>query len=181
MKVGNLPRCDELGCRRFVRRPYPKCAICMGKLYGRLRQERKMAPPKPAAKNKKPRRDRKRQRQLYAWRRQNNICIRCGQEPSREERTECAECGAYSAARKKQLYAERQRKMSPEEIAAERAAKNGKRRSTYHKRQQNGICTRCGKTPPRPLRSTCERCSTYELEWKKEKRRKLTPTERTAS
>lgn len=182
LKIGSKPRCNEPECRRFVRKPYAKCAVCLGKLYARYRAERKKnPPPQPAVKRSAE--SKRTQRELYARRRELCICTRCGREPARKGLTECAKCAAYWLARKNHLFRERRSRMSPEEIAAELVTRNKKRRDAYRKRRERGLCTRCGKQPSRPDRITCKSCCAYECEWKRNHRRKMLrtpPTERTA-
>lgn len=78
-------------------------------------------------------------RRLYEMRKQNNICVSCGQRPPLNDRVRCGIC--LSKARAAQEKIRRKRGQPPECLY----------------RNTEGRCSTCGK-PSLPGKRLCERC-----------------------
>ena len=105
------------------------------------------------------RRDRERFRRRAEERVAAGLCPRCGTEPPAPERTLCDGCGAKrnaaSRARDARLRAAGIPRRNPE---AARAYERERSHREAAARQAEGLCTRCGRQPAAPDRSSCEPC-----------------------
>ena len=105
-------------------------------------------------------RDRDRIARRTAARIEAGLCVKCGGTEPMPERRLCAPCNekrnAASRARDARLRAENKPRRDPE-----RAKLYGRERDRrlHAERKAAGICTRCGRTPARPERTTCEPCA----------------------
>ena len=106
------------------------------------------------------RKDRDRTARLTAARIAAGLCTRCGKTEPLPERRLCAPCNekrnAASRARDARLRAEgkpRRDRQQAKQYERER------RRREHAERKAAGICTKCGKAPARPERTTCEPCA----------------------
>ena len=95
-----------------------------------------------------------------AERRAAGLCLRCGKTEPAPERTTCGPCNdkqnRASRARDARLRAEGKPKRDPEQ--AKRYERERGRRQ-HAERKAAGICTKCGRAPARPERTTCEPCA----------------------
>ena len=105
-------------------------------------------------------RDRARIARRTAARIEAGLCTRCGRTGPEPERRLCAPCNEKrnraSRARDARLRAGRKPRRDPE-----RARRHGRERDRklYAERAAAGICTRCGRAPARPERTTCGPCA----------------------
>ncbi len=95
-----------------------------------------------------------------AARRAAGLCLKCGKTEPAPERTLCEPCAekrrAADRARSARLRAERKPKRKP---AQAKQYERERSRRLHFERKAAGICTRCGKAPARPERTTCEPCA----------------------
>ncbi len=105
-------------------------------------------------------RDRARIARRTAARTEAGLCPGCGRTGPVPERRLCAPCNEKrnraSRARDARLRAGRKPRRDPE-----RARRQGHKRDRklYAERAATGICTRCGRAPARPDRTTCGPCA----------------------
>ncbi len=105
-------------------------------------------------------RDRARIARRTAERIEAGLCTRCGRTGPAPERRLCAPCNEKQnragRARDARLRAGRKPRRDPE-----RARRHGRERDRrlYAERAAAGICTRCGREPARPDRTTCGPCA----------------------
>ena len=104
--------------------------------------------------------DRDRTAKLTATRIAAGLCTRCGKTEPLPERRLCAPCNekrnAASRARDARLRAEgkpRRDRQQAKQYERERS------RLQHAERKAAGICTKCGRAPARPERTTCEPCA----------------------
>ncbi|MDE0255775.1 MAG: hypothetical protein OYG32_13360, partial [Rhodospirillaceae bacterium] len=106
------------------------------------------------------RRDRERVAQRTAERLAAGLCTRCGKTEPLPERRLCAPCNekrnAASRRRDARLRAAGKPRRNPDDA---KAYERARRRREHAARKAEGICTRCGKAPARPERTTCEPCA----------------------
>ncbi|MCY4502596.1 MAG: hypothetical protein OXE57_13660, partial [Alphaproteobacteria bacterium] len=106
------------------------------------------------------RNDRARFRRRIAARRAAGLCVKCGKAPSAPERTLCEPCAekrnVADRARSARLRAEGKPRRDPEQA---KQYERERSRRLHAERQAAGICTKCGRTPARPGRTTCEPCA----------------------
>ncbi|MDE0254377.1 MAG: hypothetical protein OYG32_06245 [Rhodospirillaceae bacterium] len=104
-------------------------------------------------------RDRERFAKRTAARVAHGLCPRCGVRPPAPERSLCEPCNEKrnktSRARDARLRAAGKTRRDPE--TARRYERERSRRQTETRRAA-GLCTRCGKEPAAPDRSSCEPC-----------------------
>ena len=95
-----------------------------------------------------------------AERRAAGLCLRCGKTEPAPERTLCEPCAekcrAADRARSARLRAEGKPVRDPEQ-AKRHERERGRRQ--HAERKAAGICTKCGRAPARPDRTTCEPCA----------------------
>lgn len=84
-------------------------------------------------------------KELYKWRKENHICVRCGTRKARKGYTMCPDCAMDSI-----IKAEKYKSKHKEELAEKRKAKRNKRKA-------EGICVYCGK-PALENMTHCEDC-----------------------
>ena len=105
-------------------------------------------------------RDRERVAQRTAARVEAGLCTRCGRTEPLPERRLCAACNdkrnAASRARDARLRAEGKPRRDP---AQAKRYERERSRQVHAERKAAGICTKCGCTPARPERTTCEPCA----------------------
>ena len=106
------------------------------------------------------RKDRQRVANRTAARIEAGLCPRCGKTEPMPSRSVCASCNdkrnAASRARDARLRAEgRPRRNRDKAKLYERE----RSRRAHAERKVAGICTKCGRTPARPDRTTCEPCA----------------------
>ena len=105
-------------------------------------------------------RDRERVAQRTAARLAAGLCTRCGRTEPVPERRLCAPCNkkrnTASRARDARLRAAGKSRRNPDNAKTYERARS---RRQHAERKAAGICTRCGKTPSRPERTTCEPCA----------------------
>ena len=105
-------------------------------------------------------RDRERIAQRTAARIEAGLCARCGKTEPLPERRLCAPCNdtrnAASRARDARLRAEGKPRRDP---AQAKRYERERSRQVHAERKAAGICTKCGKAPARPERTTCEPCA----------------------
>ena len=93
-------------------------------------------------------------------RRAAGLCLKCGKTEPAPERTLCEPCRekrrAADRARTARLRAEGKPRRDPER--AKRYERERSRRQ-HAERKAAGICTKCGRAPARPERTTCEPCA----------------------
>ncbi len=104
--------------------------------------------------------DRERHHRRTADRIALGMCPRCGKLPPEPNRSTCAPCAAKdnaaSRARDARLRAEGKPRRDP---ARERLYQRERRRRLYEGRKSAGLCSKCGRAPARPDRTTCEQCA----------------------
>lgn len=100
-------------------------------------------------------------KELYHWRKENGICVKCGNKKA-VNGVACLDCKEEDALRQQRLYAE----MSEEEKAQLRAKKRESLRRLRKKRKESGLCYACGK----PVYKNYSRCYECYLKTKKYKR-----------
>ena len=104
--------------------------------------------------------DRERHRRRTADRIARGMCPRCGKREPAPGRSSCADCArkdnSASRARDARLRAEGKPRRD-----ADRAREYGRerRRRLYEERMSAGLCSKCGRAPVRPGRTTCEPCA----------------------
>lgn len=96
---------------------------------------------------------RKLSRDRYYWLKEHHVCVNCGQQTALPGRTLCWDCTDKVA---KRGYKKRQRQKS-DKVHQEKVKEY--RKKIYHERKNAGVCTACGKRPPRPGRTRCSRCA----------------------
>ncbi len=105
-------------------------------------------------------RDLERHHRRTEARRAAGLCLKCGKTEPEPERTLCAPCAekrnAADRARSARLRAEGKPVRDP--VRAKRYERERSRR-LHSQRKAAGICTKCGQTPARPDRTTCEPCA----------------------
>ena len=93
-------------------------------------------------------------------RRAAGLCLNCGKIPPAPERTLCEPCAekrrAADRARTARLRAEGKPRRDPAQ--AKRYERERSRRQ-HAERRDAGTCTKCGRAPARPERTTCEPCA----------------------
>ena len=105
-------------------------------------------------------RDRERVAQRTEARIEAGLCTKCGRTEPLPERRLCAPCNekrnAASRARDARLRAANKPRRDLK--TARRCERKGSRRQ-HASRKAAGICTKCGRAPARPGRTTCEPCA----------------------
>lgn len=86
------------------------------------------------------------QRSLYAWRKENGICVRCGKTRAVEGGTKCHGCLDADRARKRAAYA-----VNPKRAVVANIKLSEKRKAA-------GLCPKCGKHKPQKGRTCCAVC-----------------------
>ena len=103
--------------------------------------------------------DRERFRKRTAARIAQGLCPRCGERPPAPERSLCGPCNdkrnRASRARDARLRAEGKLRRDP---VREREYERERSRREAEARRAAGLCTRCGRQPAAPGRSSCEPC-----------------------
>ena len=93
-------------------------------------------------------------------RRAAGLCLKCGKVPPTPDRTLCEPClekrRAADRARSAKLRAEGKPRRDPERA---RLYERERSRREHAERKAAGICTKCGRAPARPERTTCEPCA----------------------
>ena len=92
-------------------------------------------------------------REIYNWRKENGICVRCGKEKAYKGSVNCLECRMEHRESSKQSHY----KHRDDEGYLQHRAETSKK--TFYKRKQQHICIRCGKQmPDSTTTNMCERC-----------------------
>ena len=93
-------------------------------------------------------------------RRAAGLCLRCGKTVPAPERTLCEPCAekcrAADRARSARLRTEGKPRRDPEQA---KLYERERSRRLHAERAAAGICTKCGRVPARPARTTCEPCA----------------------
>ena len=109
---------------------------------------------------RKRRRNLERFHQRTAERRAAGLCLKCGKTEPVPERTLCESCldkrRAADRARTARLRAEGKPSRDMERT---REYERERSRRQHAERKAAGICTKCGRAPARPERTTCEPCA----------------------
>ncbi len=104
--------------------------------------------------------DAQRQRRRTADRVARGLCPKCGKAPPAPNRALCPSCSEKrnlaARARDARLRAEGTPRRDP---AKAREYERERDRRLYVERTAAGVCTKCGKAPARPDRTTCEPCA----------------------
>ena len=105
-------------------------------------------------------RDRDRIARRTAARIEAGLCVKCGRTEPMPERRLCAPCNekrnAASRARDARLRAKNKPRRDPERA---RRYERERDRRLHAERKAARICTKCGRAPARPDRTTCEPCA----------------------
>ena len=105
-------------------------------------------------------RDRERIARRTAARIEAGLCVKCGRTEPMPERRLCAPCNekrnAASRARDARLRAENKPRRDPERAKLYERERD---RRLHAERKAAGICTRCGRAPAPPERTTCKPCA----------------------
>ena len=104
--------------------------------------------------------DRRRHHRRTADRLARGMCPRCGKRPPAPERSTCAPCSAKDNRASRERDARLRTEGRPRRDA-NRAKEYGRerRRRLYEERISAGLCSKCGRAPARPDRTTCEACA----------------------
>lgn len=77
-------------------------------------------------------------REVYWWRKQHHICVRCGKQDAYKDYTCCLQC-------RMDLRESAREHIEKEISAAQRAARNVRKRKIAAEKRANGICLQCSK------------------------------------
>lgn len=92
-------------------------------------------------------------REVYAWRKANGICVRCGKEKAYKRSVCCLVCRMEHNESSMSLH----NKHRNDDGYLKKKAENSKK--TYYKRKEQHICIRCGKKMSDSTMTTmCDRC-----------------------
>lgn len=91
--------------------------------------------------------------ELYYWYKQNGICVNCGQENARPNRTLCWRCAANKSDRDKIRLANQSEEKREKRLADKR--KHYKR--VYEERKADGLCS-CGRKRENDRFELCDKC-----------------------
>lgn len=93
-------------------------------------------------------------KERYEFYKAHGICVICGQETAKKTSVKCGKCTATSVD-----YARIKYHSMAEEEKKEKLKKDVQRiKSTREQRKVAGLCTTCGKRPPKEGRLQCEAC-----------------------
>jgi len=99
--------------------------------------------------------NRERMRRIAQDRKERNLCVRCGKQTPREGSSACSDCTEKSQERHRRRKAVG---FSPE-LLERRRSSNREFQATYRRRrEEKGLCKRCGKEVPRPGKKSCQNC-----------------------
>lgn len=87
----------------------------------------------------------------YQFYKQRGICPYCKKEKPEPGKVACRSC-----IDKQKHWAEN---MTPEERARKKARTRELAKLRYKKKKAAGVCAQCGKVPPTPGRTYCEKCA----------------------
>ena len=92
-------------------------------------------------------------REVYAWRKENGLCVNCGKEKAEKGYSKCLQCRMdHRESSMKSHYKHRN-----DEGYLQHKAETSKK--TFYKRKEQHICIRCGKKMPDSVTTIyCERC-----------------------
>ena len=94
--------------------------------------------------------------ELYKFRKQNHICISCGNKPAEDGYVMCLACRMNNRERSlARYYAHRERYLKNQ---AKPGGQRDKAKELYKKRKAQGICVRCGKRKADAGKSHCRYC-----------------------
>ena len=104
--------------------------------------------------------DADRQRRRTASRVAKGLCPKCGKAAPEPERTLCASCNEQRNRAARARDARRRAEGAPRRDPVKaREYERERSRRQYAERTAAGVCTKCGKAPARPDRTTCEPCA----------------------
>lgn len=107
-------------------------------------------------------------KERYEFYKAHGICVICGQETAKKTSAKCGKCTATSAD-----YARIKYHSMAEEERKEKLKKDVQRiKLTREQRKAAGLCTTCGKRPPKEGRLQCETCSARYKRYNEKSRRK---------
>lgn len=89
-------------------------------------------------------------RNLYAWRKANHICVRCGRRKAEGRYTACLMCRSYNSE-----HCRKYREKHKEYVYCRN---NKNRKARYNAKKAAGICVRCGKRKAESGRVHCTYC-----------------------
>lgn len=112
--------------------------------------------------------DKEAEREEREWYISHGVCVRCHCDDARPGKTMCLLCADIvsedSSKRYNALTTEQKK-----EVNKKKTAGNRKRRE---ERERQGLCTKCGKQPPRENRKTCIECRLADNRRSKQYRKK---------
>lgn len=93
-------------------------------------------------------------REIYAFRKENGICVRCGKEKAYKNSVNCLECRMEHREQSMRSHYKHREDKGYLQKKAETSAK------IYNKRKEQHICIRCGKPMSECVKTVvCKRCS----------------------
>ena len=161
LAAGLCPRCGK----RPPAEGRAECEPCRDRCNAtsRARDARLRAEGKPRRDRRKARAyERKRSKRERAERIAAGVCTSCGKVPAAPDSLRCEPCGDKRREADRQEYAEAKaagKMYGGKSIAGKRADGRRHVRKRRVKRLEAGLCTLCGKCPPRPGRKTCQPCA----------------------
>lgn len=109
-------------------------------------------------------------KERYEFYKAHGICVICGQETAKKTSVRCSKCAATVAGYERIKYHSMEEE---EEERKEKLKKDTQRiKSTREQRKAAGLCTTCGKHPPKEGRLQCEACLARYRRYCEKSRRK---------